>query len=50
MGEEEKIYNQASDNGNAMVDDVRLLMKKIRQETMSNVLLDIVGGVAALEN
>jgi F-type H+-transporting ATPase subunit gamma len=42
--------NQATDNANAMVDDLTLLMNKIRQETITKELLDIVGGVAALEN
>ena len=42
--------NQATDNANSMVDDLTLLMNKIRQETITKELLDIVGGVAALEN
>jgi F-type H+-transporting ATPase subunit gamma len=42
--------NQATDNANEMVDDLTLVMNKIRQENITNELLDIVGGVAALEN
>jgi F-type H+-transporting ATPase subunit gamma len=42
--------NQATDSANDMVDDLTLLMNKLRQETITNELLDIVGGVAAVEN
>ena len=42
--------NQATDNANAMVDDLTLLMNKLRQETITNELLDIVGGVTAVES
>ncbi len=42
--------NQATDNANDMVDDLTLLMNKLRQETITKELLDIVGGVAAIEN
>ena len=42
--------NQATDNANEMVDDLTLLMNKLRQETITKELLDIVGGVAAIEN
>lgn len=42
--------NQATDNANEMVDDLTLLMNKLRQETITKDLLDIVGGVAAVEN
>jgi len=42
--------NQATDNANEMVDDLTLLMNKLRQETITTELLDIVGGVAALES
>ena len=42
--------NQATDNANAMVDDLTLLMNKLRQETITKELLDIVGGVSAVEN
>jgi F-type H+-transporting ATPase subunit gamma len=41
--------NQATDNANEMVDDLTLLMNKMRQEMITNELLDIVGGVSALE-
>ena len=41
--------NQATDNANEMVGDLTLLMNKLRQETITTELLDIVGGVAALE-
>ena len=41
--------NQATDNANEMVGDLTLLMNKKRQETITNELLDIVGGVSALE-
>ena len=42
--------HQATDNANAMVDDLTLLMNKLRQETITKELLDIVGGVSAVEN
>lgn len=42
--------NQATDNANEMVDDLTLLMNKLRQETITKDLLDIVGGVAAIQN
>ena len=42
--------NQATDNANDMVGDLTLLMNKLRQETITTELLDIVGGVAALES
>ncbi len=42
--------NQATDNANEMVEDLTLLMNKLRQETITKELLDIVGGVAAIEN
>ena len=41
--------NQATDNANEMVDNLTLLMNKKRQEMITNELLDIVGGVSALE-
>ena len=41
--------NQATDNANEMVEDLTLLMNKKRQESITNELLDIVGGVSALE-
>ncbi|MCI0437836.1 MAG: ATP synthase F1 subunit gamma [Chloroflexi bacterium] len=39
----------ATDNANAMVDDLTLVMNKVRQETITTELLDIVGGAAAVE-
>ena len=39
----------ATDNANVMVDDLTLVMNKARQETITKELLDIVGGVAAVE-
>lgn len=39
----------ATDNANAMVEDLTLVMNKARQETITKELLDIVGGVAAVE-
>lgn len=39
----------ATDNADAMVDDLTLIMNKARQTTITNELLDIVGGVAALD-
>ena len=37
----------ATDSANTMVDDLTLEMNKARQETITNELLDIVGGVEA---
>jgi F-type H+-transporting ATPase subunit gamma len=39
----------ATDNANTMVDDLTLVMNKARQESVTNELLDIVGGAVALE-
>jgi len=38
----------ATDNANAMADDLTLEMNKARQESITNELLDIVGGAAAV--
>ena len=38
----------ATDNANAMVDDLTLVMNKARQESITTELLDIVGGAAAV--
>ena len=38
----------ATDNANDMVDDLTLVMNKVRQETVTKDLLDIVGGAAAV--
>ena len=39
----------ATDNANEMVQDLTLVMNKVRQESITNELLDIVGGAVALE-
>jgi F-type H+-transporting ATPase subunit gamma len=39
----------ATDNADAMVDDLTLVMNKVRQESITTELLDIVGGAAAVE-
>ena len=39
----------ATDSANDMIDSLTLMMNKVRQETITKELLDIVGGVAALE-
>ena len=39
----------ATDNAEEMVEDLTLAMNKVRQETITRDLLDIVGGVAAVE-
>lgn len=39
----------ATDNANDMVSDLTLLANKVRQESITNELLDIIGGAAALE-
>ena len=39
----------ATDNANQLLEDLTLAMNKARQETITSELLDIVGGVAALE-
>ena len=38
----------ATDSANDMIDSLTLLMNKVRQEAITTELLDIVGGVAAL--
>ena len=38
----------ATDNAHEMVDDLTLLSNKVRQESITNELLDIVGGAGAL--
>ena len=38
----------ATDNASDMVDDLTLLSNKVRQESITNELLDIMGGAAAL--
>ena len=39
----------ATDNANEMVGDLTQVMNKARQESITNELLDIVGGAAAVE-
>ena len=39
----------ATDNANNMLDDLTLQINKVRQESITSELLDIIGGVAALE-
>ena len=43
------MLNTATDNANEMVEDLTLVMNKVRQESITAELLDIVGGVAAVE-
>ena len=39
----------ATDNANGLVDDLTLVMNKLRQDTITNELLDLAGGQVALE-
>ena len=39
----------ATDSANEMVADLTLLANKVRQDTITNELLDIIGGAAALD-
>jgi F-type H+-transporting ATPase subunit gamma len=39
----------ATDNANSLAEDLTLVMNKIRQDTITNELLDLVGGQVALE-
>ena len=39
----------ATDNANELVDDLTLVMNKVRQDSITNELLDLVGGAMALE-
>ncbi len=39
----------ATDAANSMADDLTLVMNKVRQETITRELLDIVGGAAAVQ-
>ena len=41
--------SSATDNANEMIQSLVLLMNKVRQASITTELLDIVGGVAALE-
>jgi F-type H+-transporting ATPase subunit gamma len=38
----------ATDNADEIIDDLTLMYNKVRQEMITNELLDITGGVAAL--
>ena len=40
----------ATDNANELVDDLTLVMNKLRQESITNELLDLIGGQMALES
>ena len=40
----------ATENANEIVDDLTLELNKARQESITNELLDIISGVAALAN
>ena len=39
----------ATDNANSLAGDLTLVMNKLRQDSITNELLDLVGGQAALE-
>ena len=39
----------ATDNANGLVDDLTLVMNKLRQDSITNELLDLIGGRIALE-
>ena len=39
---------QATENGEEVLDDLRLLRNKMRQATITRELMDIVGGAEAL--
>ena len=39
----------ATDNANGLVDDLTLVMNRLRQDSITNELLDLVGGMIALE-
>lgn len=40
----------ATDNANGLVDDLTLVMNKLRQDSITNELLDLIGGRIALES
>jgi len=40
----------ATDNANELLDDLTLVMNKLRQDSITNELLDLVGGQIALES
>ena len=39
----------ATDNANELMEDLTLVMNKLRQDSITNELLDLVGGQIALE-
>ena len=39
----------ATDNANDLMEDLTLVMNKLRQDSITNELLDLVGGQIALE-
>jgi F-type H+-transporting ATPase subunit gamma len=39
----------ATENANELLDDLTLVMNKLRQDSITNELLDLVGGQIALE-
>ncbi len=39
----------ATDNANGLAEDLTLVMNKLRQDTITNQLLDLVGAQVALE-
>ena len=39
----------ATDNANELMNDMTLVMNKIRQDSITNELLDLIGGQIALE-
>ena len=39
----------ATDNAKSLVEDLTLVMNKLRQDSITNELLDLVGGQVALE-
>ena len=40
----------ATDHANELVDDLTLDLNKARQESITSELLDLVGGMSAIEN
>jgi F-type H+-transporting ATPase subunit gamma len=39
----------ATDNANGLAEDLTLVMNKLRQDSITNELLDLIGGQIALE-
>jgi F-type H+-transporting ATPase subunit gamma len=40
----------ATDNANSLAEDLTLVMNKLRQDSITNELLDLIGGQIALES